>query len=91
MYKSILLVLCAAITISCGPSKEEIIQDLLASPEFAEAVQKSAGNANEKVENLTEMAECLSKVSMAANYDRWKRSASKSGVRKCGKKGMGEE
>jgi hypothetical protein len=90
MMKKLSLLICAGITISCGPSKEELIQEILASPEFAEAVQQSAGN-NEKVENLTEMAECLSKVSMAANYDRWKRSASKSGVRKCGKKGMGEE
>ena len=80
--------------LACGPSKEELKKEILESEELKQLIQQQVQtNPNElntlktDVTNLNEMAGCLSKIGGVQSY----RVTKASSVRKCAKKGTGEE
>ena len=75
------------LALACGPSKEQLMQEILASEEFKQMIQEQTQGKSKEMENLSEMATCLSKVSGVTS---WKTTRARH-IRKCGKKGIGEE
>ncbi len=73
---------------ACGPSKEDVAKEVLASAE----IQKLLQEKDEEIQNLKTMAKCLSKVSgYSGSSPTLRKLASKYAVRKCGEIGQSTE
>ena len=79
------LILACSTDTNSPEAKAALLQELLSSPEFQQAVQKEV-DANDQMVNLMEMADCLS-TNRSSRYN----EASGRGIKKCGRIGLGTE
>ena len=87
--------------LACGPSKEELVKEVMASQEIQQMVKERAAlakeveslkktsessDSQEDIENLKAMAKCLTKISQG--HFQISKSSNRWDIRRCGKVGQ---